>query len=126
MNMKLFAVSALALTTVASTNALAWTGPLCFSNTTKQVVITLREVQGSSIANPKDIGISYEDNDGELELEQVRASAVQGEYDFVFSRTKAMSGIVGVSFTKPNGSSSYKYELEFREGSCSGAKISAE
>lgn len=123
---KMYALMAVGVLSAASTNALAWTGPVCFPNSTKQVVITLREVQAAAITNPKDVGISYDDNDGELELDQVRASAKAGEYDFVFSRQKAMSGIVGVTFTRPDGAGSYKYELEFREGTCSGAKISAE
>lgn len=126
--MKKFSALAIVAVMSVASNAFAWTGPLCFSDNVSQVVITLREVHGWQIENPADIGISYEDNDGELALRDVRASEAPGEYDFVFAHTSEQSGIVGVSFSHPGSSMPLSYELEFRAdpSDCSGAKISVE
>jgi hypothetical protein len=119
--MKLF--FAFLLTAILPTGALAWAGPICFPDSTHQVVMTLDEVQGAPIDNAADIQVFYEDNDGEVELAAIQPSS-RGGFEFVFSHTEGTPGIVGIRLFNTRGMF-YWYELEFRDGACSGARISA-
>ena len=109
-----------------SLSALAWDGPIFVNDSQKSIVLTIHEVQGVAIKSKDDVVVSFDDNDGELQLDGVYTSKdAFGGYDVQLKHLVGTTGIIAVKLAlKSDPDHQLKYEFEFRTGGdYSGAKI---
>jgi hypothetical protein len=104
----------------------AWYGPICYSDRTTQLTLTIPSISGET---PGDLKVDFDDNDGKVKLGGVRASpSVKNAHEVLLVRdADAENGIFAVVVTSPRSTTGYKFELEFRKDAseCTGAIVKA-
>lgn len=105
----------------------AWTGPVCYLDKDQLITLTLETYAGEKAG---ELQVQFEDNEGEVELVSIKASASHSNsHEVVLRHTEGRSGIVGVKLYSPLSQSGRgpTYEFEFRKGmECNGAIIESE
>src|SRR4051812_34710262 len=106
--------------------AMGWYGPICYSDKTTQVVLTLPSIAGET---PGDVRVDYDDNENRIERHEVRASkSVTRAHEVVLIRGPGNRiGVVGVIVTSMRSTTGYKFELDFQKdpAECHGAIVKA-
>jgi hypothetical protein len=104
----------------------AWYGPICYSDRTTQLSLTIPSISGETAG---DLKVDFDDNDGKVRLGGVRASpSVKNAHEVVLVRDPdSQNGVFAVVVTSPRSTTGYKFELEFRKDAseCTGAIIKA-
>ncbi|HUP57026.1 MAG TPA: hypothetical protein VM598_06210 [Bdellovibrionota bacterium] len=117
-------IAAIAL--LSSQSAQAWYGPICYSATTRELVLTVPSVAGETAG---DVRVDFDDLEGEIERFETRASkTVKNAHEVVLLRgAESTVGVVGVVITSPRSTTGYKFEIDFQKDPslCSGAIVRA-